>query len=532
MRRVRRQVGRVGARRDGRRPAGRRRPGAARRPGAVRRRRDLPHRRHDGAGVDDRLLPAARRRPGRLRRDRRGQRVQRRVRDGRPRRAGDQRRRLPRALPAVRRWRRSSTPPRRSSPRPAAPSPAGTRSATPSRCSGSPCRASCTPTGCSARAAPGPATSCVLSKPLGTGLVARRRRPTTTRRRRSPGCGALNRAASEALQALGPAVHAVTDVTGYGLAGHGWEVAERSGVRLVDRRRRARRLPGGASRPPSGACAPAATPATATTSPATSTRAASATRRGAGARPADVRRPAGRGRPGAVAELVDARVLARRHDRGRRRRPWSCDDGSARRAAAAAAVVSKKRAPTRSVERELWDLGHDVVVGIDEVGRGAWAGPLTVGAVILPRDRRVNGIRDSKLLTEREREQLFDRVASWCVAWGVGSASQVECDELGMSAAQRLAAQRAIAAARRRARRRRRRRQLGLRVAARRPRRAAGQGRRPLPQRRRGEHPRQGRARPGDARARRALPAVVVRHQQGLPVPGAQGGAAGATARR
>jgi selenide,water dikinase len=43
----------------------------------------------------------------------------------------------------------------------------------------------------------------------------------------------LNRAASEALQAIGAAVHAVTDVTGYGLAGHGWEVAERSGVRLV-----------------------------------------------------------------------------------------------------------------------------------------------------------------------------------------------------------------------------------------------------------------------------------------------------------
>ncbi|HEU4839970.1 MAG TPA: ribonuclease HII, partial [Ilumatobacteraceae bacterium] len=107
-------------------------------------------------------------------------------------------------------------------------------------------------------------------------------------------------------------------------------------------------------------------------------------------------------------------------------------------------VLSKKRAPTRSVERDLWEQGHDVVVGIDEVGRGAWAGPLTVGAVILPRDRRVNGIRDSKLLTERERERLFDRVATWCLAWGVGAASQVECDELGMSAAQKLAAFRAI----------------------------------------------------------------------------------------
>ena len=109
-------------------------------------------------------------------------------------------------------------------------------------------------------------------------------------------------------------------------------------------------------------------------------------------------------------------------------------------------AVSKKRAPTRSVERELWDRGLDIVVGVDEVGRGAWAGPLMVGAVILPRDRRVNGVRDSKLLTERDRERLFERIASWTVAWGVGAASQVECDELGMSAAQRLAAARAFAA--------------------------------------------------------------------------------------
>jgi len=109
-------------------------------------------------------------------------------------------------------------------------------------------------------------------------------------------------------------------------------------------------------------------------------------------------------------------------------------------------TLSKKRAPTRSMEREMWALGHDVVVGIDEVGRGAWAGPLTVGAAILPADRRVNGVRDSKMLSEREREHLFDRVGSWCDAWGVGSASQAECDELGMSAAQKLAAQRALEA--------------------------------------------------------------------------------------
>src|SRR6478735_8049629 len=72
----------------------------------------------------------------------------------------------------------------------------------------------------------------VLSKPLGTGLTlaggdADEKAGVTA------GMRALNRTASEVLQSLGSAVHAVTDVTGYGLAGHGWEVADRSGARLV-----------------------------------------------------------------------------------------------------------------------------------------------------------------------------------------------------------------------------------------------------------------------------------------------------------
>ena len=103
------------------------------------------------------------------------------------------------------------------------------------------------------------------------------------------------------------------------------------------------------------------------------------------------------------------------------------------------------KAPTRGPERALWDAGHEVVVGIDEVGRGAWAGPLMVGAAVLPRDKRVNKVRDSKALTEAQREHLFDRVALWCAAWAVGAATQAECDELGMAEAQRLAARRAVA---------------------------------------------------------------------------------------
>jgi ribonuclease HII len=104
------------------------------------------------------------------------------------------------------------------------------------------------------------------------------------------------------------------------------------------------------------------------------------------------------------------------------------------------------KAPTRSIEKELRAAGHEVIVGIDEVGRGAWAGPLMVGAAVLPVSRRVNGVRDSKLLTELNRERIFDKVAGWCDTWAVGAASQEECDELGMADAQRLAARRAIEA--------------------------------------------------------------------------------------
>ncbi len=105
----------------------------------------------------------------------------------------------------------------------------------------------------------------------------------------------------------------------------------------------------------------------------------------------------------------------------------------------------RPKAPTLALERELWGRGREVVVGVDEVGRGAWAGPISVGAAVLPPDKRVYKVRDSKMLTEAERERLFDRVASWCRAWAVGHASQVECDSLGMSEAQRLAARRAVA---------------------------------------------------------------------------------------
>jgi ribonuclease HII len=104
--------------------------------------------------------------------------------------------------------------------------------------------------------------------------------------------------------------------------------------------------------------------------------------------------------------------------------------------------------PSREIEQELHRLGHQTVVGIDEVGRGAWAGPLMVAAAVIPQlgvtQAEFAGVRDSKMISETKREQMFEALADWCTAWSVGAASAQECDLLGMAAAQRLATTRAI----------------------------------------------------------------------------------------
>jgi ribonuclease HII len=100
--------------------------------------------------------------------------------------------------------------------------------------------------------------------------------------------------------------------------------------------------------------------------------------------------------------------------------------------------------PTLRLERKCWKAGERVVVGIDEVGRGAWAGPVTVGAVV-PAPEHLRGIRDSKQLTRPEREVASAAVRDWALAYAVGHASHEECDILGMTAALRTAAMRALA---------------------------------------------------------------------------------------
>jgi ribonuclease HII len=100
--------------------------------------------------------------------------------------------------------------------------------------------------------------------------------------------------------------------------------------------------------------------------------------------------------------------------------------------------------PTLRLERRCWEEGDGVVVGIDEVGRGAWAGPVTVAAVVSAPEH-LRGVRDSKTLTREERERAAESIRGWAAGIGIGHASYEECDALGMTAALRAAGQRALA---------------------------------------------------------------------------------------
>jgi ribonuclease HII len=104
----------------------------------------------------------------------------------------------------------------------------------------------------------------------------------------------------------------------------------------------------------------------------------------------------------------------------------------------------KKLLPSLAYEQRLWGSGYCRVAGLDEAGRGAWAGPVVAAAVILPPDDpaltvHLAGVRDSKTLTAARRGALLNVIQRHALAWGVGSASPSEIDELGIVAATRKA---------------------------------------------------------------------------------------------
>lgn len=105
--------------------------------------------------------------------------------------------------------------------------------------------------------------------------------------------------------------------------------------------------------------------------------------------------------------------------------------------------------PTTSFESDLWEQGILHIAGLDEAGRGALAGPVAVGAVILPNDKALlsstlSGARDSKQLTPRKRESLAPLIRDTAIEWAVGFATPQEIDLQGIVRATRLAALRAL----------------------------------------------------------------------------------------
>jgi ribonuclease HII len=107
--------------------------------------------------------------------------------------------------------------------------------------------------------------------------------------------------------------------------------------------------------------------------------------------------------------------------------------------------------PTLIHEQRLWRKGYRRIAGLDEAGRGAWAGPVIAAAVILPPDDpelhlRLKGVRDSKTLTAAQREALLEVIQQHALAWGTGAVPAAEIDEFGIVCATRKAMAQALVA--------------------------------------------------------------------------------------
>jgi len=98
-----------------------------------------------------------------------------------------------------------------------------------------------------------------------------------------------------------------------------------------------------------------------------------------------------------------------------------------------------------TLENEIYDSGISLICGVDEAGRGPLAGPVCAAAVILPRNLEIEGLNDSKKLSEKKREALFDLICEKALAYGIAFADVEEIEELNILGASMLAMNRAIA---------------------------------------------------------------------------------------
>ena len=86
----------------------------------------------------------------------------------------------------------------------------------------------------------------------------------------------------------------------------------------------------------------------------------------------------------------------------------------------------------KKIEEELYLKGVNSIAGIDEAGRGPLAGPVVVACVIMPRDSMIEGVNDSKKVSEKKREKLYDQIIEEAIAYGVGIVSQEEIDRINI----------------------------------------------------------------------------------------------------
>lgn len=104
----------------------------------------------------------------------------------------------------------------------------------------------------------------------------------------------------------------------------------------------------------------------------------------------------------------------------------------------------EKLARMRVREDELRSCGYKYIAGVDEVGRGPLAGPVVAAAVVLPEDFNILGIDDSKKLSEKKREELFDIIKENAVAYGIGMADEKTIDEINILQATKVAMRKAL----------------------------------------------------------------------------------------
>ena len=102
--------------------------------------------------------------------------------------------------------------------------------------------------------------------------------------------------------------------------------------------------------------------------------------------------------------------------------------------------------PTFEYEEKHYSGGYTAVCGVDEAGRGPLCGPVVAAAVILPLGLEIEGLNDSKKLTEKKREALFEIIKEKAVAYAIAEASPAEIDEINILNASMLAMRRAVAA--------------------------------------------------------------------------------------